>query len=69
MARAREPNTGISPIISPSFLLFHLNSVHFPKAPTGPASADLPSAISEITPVEPIRITNIIYGIKKVIPP
>ena len=59
MARARDPRTGISPMISPIFLFCHLSSVQSPKASTGPAWADLPRAISEITPVDPMSATKI----------
>ena len=61
--------TGIAPITLPIVRLPHLVSVHLPKAPTGPASAQRPSANSSIMPEDAIRITNSIYTIRNVIPP
>ena len=50
--------TGMSARPSPSFLPFPLISVALPKAPIGPAPIALPKAISPITPVKPITITQ-----------
>ena len=58
MAKASEPSTGSTPMASPVFLLPVLISVHFPNALIGPPFAALPNAISSISPVEAIRITN-----------
>ena len=58
IASAREPRTGSSPINSPVFLLPVRISVQTPKALIGPPLAARPSAISSITPVEAINITN-----------
>ena len=68
IAIARDPITGIIPSASPLFLL-PLFSHAIPNASIGPDFAALPKLISPITPVEPIKITNRKYGIRKDPPP
>ena len=69
IANARDPITGITPITSPIRLFPVRISVHLPNALIGPLFAARPSAISSITPVEAIKITNRTYGSRNVIPP
>ena len=68
IAMASDPNTGIIPSASPTFL-FPFFSQAIPNASIGPAFAARPKLISPITPVEPISITNIKYGIRNEPPP
>ena len=69
IASANDPRTGRTPINSPGFRFPVRICVHVPNALIGPPLAARPNAISSITPEEPIKITNKIYGIKNVIPP
>lgn len=68
MASAMEPRTGMKPMASPIFLLPR-SSVHLPNAPMGPAPVARPSANSPMTPVEPMRMTQMKYGMRNVMPP
>ena len=69
IAKARLPRTGIRESTSPRPLPFAALSVALPKAPIGPAPIARPKAISPTTPVKPITITQIKYGIKNAAPP
>lgn len=50
-------------------LLLPRSSVHLPNAPMGPAPVARPSANSPMTPVEPMRMTQMKYGMRNVMPP
>ena len=54
---------------SPILRLPQRSSVHMPNEPIGPAPPARPRANSPITPVEPMRMTKMKYGIRKVRPP
>ena len=58
----------MKPMASP-ILRLPRSSVHLPNAPMGPAPVARPSANSPITPVEPMRMTQMKYGIRNVMPP
>ena len=58
MASIMEPMMGMAPMARPICFLPVRSSVHLPKASTGPAAAQRPSANSSITPEEPMRTTK-----------
>src|SRR5699024_8673022 len=67
MAIPRDPITGISPMKEPRRGCFFISNA-FLKAPRGPDCMARPKAISPMTPEKPIRMTKMIYGIRKAAP-